>query len=51
MRCGVVRIVDGLDDGVDGLDTMASSASTMDSIEATCSAVVAHNLHRDCYMT
>ena len=51
MRCGVVRIVDGLDDGVDGLDTMASSASTMDSIEATCSAVVAHNLHRECYVT
>lgn len=39
MRCGVVRIVEGLDDGVDGLDTMARGDVQ--------SAVVAHNLHRD----
>ena len=45
MRCGVVRIVEGLDDGVDGLDTMASTASTMD--DEVQSAVVAHNLHRE----
>ena len=35
MRCGVVRIVEGLEDGRGDVQ----------------SAVVAHNLHRECYVT